>query len=154
MHREGERKAHIMSKHPLHKKVGDLMSTEVVSMRETDLVSSAAREMTVSEIRHMPVVDGKGRLVGLVSASDLVAALGRQDDDPALSSVMIREVFTVKRDTPAERAVALMIDRKFNSVPVIGPDRELLGILTATDFLVVAYQALTGAAIERLPGEI
>jgi CBS-domain-containing membrane protein len=57
-------------------------------------------------------------------------------------------------DTPAEEAVALMIDQKFGALPVTNEDGELIGIVTATDFLVVAHQALTGAPIERLPQEM
>lgn len=142
-----------MSKKPLHKTVGDLMSRDTLSMRESDHASSALREMRISAVRHIPVVDAEGRLVGLVSSTDLLASTGRKDD-PELRTIMTRDVHTVRAEMPAERAVALMIDRKFNSVPVVGAGGGLVGILTATDFLVVAYQALTGAPIERDPGEI
>lgn len=142
-----------MSKKPLHKTVGDLMSKVLVSLREVDRVSTAAREMTLSAIRHLPIVDGKGHLVGLVSSTDVVAALG-QKDDPELGTIMARDLYTVRRDTLAERAAATMIDQKLNSLPVIGAGGELVGIITVTDFLVVAYQALTGAPIERVADEM
>lgn len=142
-----------MSKKPLHKTSGDLMSAVLISLRDTDLVSTAAREMTVSAIRHLPVVDGKGQLLGLVSSTDVVAALG-QKGDPELGTIMARDLYTVKRDSPAERAVALMIDQKLNALPVVGAGGELVGIITSTDFLVVAYQALTGAPIERAADEV
>ncbi|MFO0612871.1 MAG: CBS domain-containing protein [Polyangiaceae bacterium] len=142
-----------MSKKPLHKTVGDLMSREIISMRETDRAAAALREMKVSAIRHLPIVDAEDRLVGIVSASDLVASAGRTDD-PEIRTIMTRDVHTVRADMPAERAVATMIDQKFNSIPVVGPGGVLVGILTATDFLVVAYQALTGAPIVRETGEL
>lgn len=128
------------------------MSTSLLSMRETDHVSAALREMALAAIRHLPVVDGAGRLVGLVSSTDLVAAVGHRGDQE-LGAVMTRELRTVRPHTPAEHAVALMIDHKFNAVPVVGEGGELVGLLTATDFLVVAYQALTGAPIEREAAE-
>lgn len=128
------------------------MSTSLISMRETDRVSVALREMTLAAVRHMPVVDGASRIVGLVSSTDLVAAVGRKED-PELGAIMTREVRTVRSDTPAEHAVALMIDHKFNALPVVGERGELIGLLTATDFLVVAYQALTGSPIERESAE-
>jgi CBS domain-containing protein len=142
-----------MSKKPLHKTVGELMSTVLVSLREVDRVSTAAREMTLSAIRHLPVVDEKGHLVGLVSNADIVAALS-QKNDPEIGTIMARDLYTVKRDSPAERAAATMIDQKLNALPVIGVGGELIGIITATDFLVVAYQALTGAPIERVADEM
>jgi CBS domain-containing protein len=129
------------------------MSPAPLSMRGTDRASAAMREMMISAIRHLPVVDAQNRLVGMVSSTDLVAATGRKDD-PELSTIMTRDVQTVRADMPAERAVAAMIDRKFSSMAVVGAGAELVGILTATDFLVVAYQALTGAPIERAPDEL
>ncbi len=142
-----------MSKKPLRKTVGDLMSTVLVSLRQTDRVSTAAREMTLSAIRHLPVVDEKGHLVGLVSSTDVVAAVGHKAD-AEIGTIMARDLYTVRRDSPAERAAATMIDQKLNALPVVGAGGELVGIITATDFLVVAYQALTGAPIERVADEM
>jgi CBS-domain-containing membrane protein len=47
-----------------------------------------------------------------------------------------------------------MIDQQLNCLPVVDESRRLVGLLTATDFLVVAHQALTGGRIERAPREI
>ncbi len=142
-----------MTKRPSQKATGELMSTSIIFLRETDPVSLAAREMALSSIRHLPVVDAGGRLVGLVSSTDVQAAFAAEGD-PALGTLMTRDVRTVGRDTPAEIAVELMIEQKFSSVPVVAEDGVLVGIVTATDFLVVAYQALTGAPIGREKGEI
>lgn len=142
-----------MSKKPLHKTVGDLMSAVPISLREIDRVSTAAREMTLAAIRHLPVVDARGRLIGLLSSTDVVAALA-QKNDPEVGTIMARDLHTVRRESPAERAAATMIDQKLNALPVIGAGGELVGIITATDLLVVAYQALTGAPIERVADEM
>ena len=133
--------------------VRDLMSEAVITLRATDRVSQALREMTLGSVRHIPVVDVHGRLVGLVSSHDLVAAVERAGDPP-LDSLMTKDLVTVGPDTPAATAVGDMIDHKRNCLPVVGKDGELLGILTATDFLVVAQQALSGAPIERLAHEL
>lgn len=142
-----------MIRKPTHKSTGDLMSTSLVCMRQNDLVSSAIREMALSAIRHLPIVDDKGRLVGLVSATDL--EVGRRiAGDPELRTIMTRNLRTVTRETPAERAVEIMLEERIGSIPVVGPGDELVGIITSTDFLVVAYQALVGAPIERGSDEI
>ncbi len=133
--------------------VGDLMSTGVISMRETDPLSRAIREMTMASVRHLPIVADDGRLTGLVSSHDLVAAVEREGDPP-LRELMTREIVSVRPTTPALDAIGLMIDQKFNALPVVDAKGDLVGILTATDVLVLAYQALSGAPIERLPGEI
>jgi len=69
-------------------------------------------------------------------------------------SIMTKSVVTVSPDTPADEAVSLMIEHKVHALPVLGDGGILVGIVTATDFLVVAHQALTGAPMDRLPSEI
>ncbi len=130
-----------------------LMSSSVLSMRESDLISQVAREMTLAAVRHMPVVDAHNRLVGLASSHDIVAALER-GGDPMVRSIMTKQVVSVTPDTPAHEAVALMIERRIHALPVLDEGDVLVGIITATDFLVVAHQALTGAPLDRLPTEI
>jgi len=129
------------------------MSTAVVTMRPTDSVAIAAREMRLAAIRHLVVVDGTGRPVGVLSSHDVVAALAK-GDDPSVADVMSRHLVTTRPDEPAEHAVGAMIDRKIDCLPVLGEDGALVGIVTATDFLVVAHQALTRTPLERAPGEI
>jgi len=50
----------------------------------------------------------------------------------------------VRGETPAYRAAELMIDRKIGSLPVVGDDGVMIGIVTETDFLAVAHKALHG----------
>lgn len=130
-----------------------LMSTSVLSMREGDRISQVVREMTLAAVRHMPVVDAHNKLVGLLSSHDVVAALER-GGDPMVRSIMTKQVVSVTPDTPADEAVATMIERRVHALPVLDAEGLLVGIITATDFLVVAHQALTGAPVDRLPTEI
>lgn len=133
--------------------VREFMSTSVIFLRERDHLSQALREMTLAAVRHLPIVDEHRKLVGLVSSHDLVAAVEREGD-ATLAGLMTREVATTTPDAPAVDAVGMMIDQKFSCLPVVSKTGELVGILTATDFLVVAQQALQGAPLERLPSEV
>jgi CBS domain-containing protein len=74
--------------------------------------------------------------------------------DVELRTIMTRHVRTVGPETLAAEAVGMMIDQKFNSVPVVSEGGEVIGILTATDFLVIAQQALTGASFDRAVAEL
>src|SRR5688572_20731371 len=51
--------------------VGDLMTRELVTLSQAETLSIADRIMALGRIRHMPVVDDDGRLVGLISQRDL-----------------------------------------------------------------------------------
>lgn len=68
--------------------VRDLMSSTVFTCREDDNVEDAFREMSERQVRRLPVLDGGGRLVGIVTLSDL----GRLNRDPRRTSEALREM--------------------------------------------------------------
>jgi CBS domain-containing protein len=59
----------------------DLMTTPAITISENDPVGVAARLMDTERIKRLPVVDSEGRLVGIVSRSDLLRPYLRSDDD-------------------------------------------------------------------------
>lgn len=61
-------------------KVHDVMSKEPYTIGPDESVSAAAREMAEHRVKRLPVVDGSGRLVGVVSRADLMAVFARPDD--------------------------------------------------------------------------
>lgn len=128
--------------------VVDLMSTALVTVAESDLVTEAQARMAVGLIRHLPVVDDRGRLVGVLSDRDLlrVAATTRP---LRVGEIMSRDVVTIRSDAPAHQAAALMLDHQIGSVAVVDDGDALVGLVTQTDFLDVARRALLGLALER-----
>lgn len=68
--------------------VRDLMSSTVFTCREDDSVEDAFREMSERQVRRLPVLDGEGRLVGIVTLSDLA----RLNRDPRGTSEALREM--------------------------------------------------------------
>lgn len=132
--------------------VEDFMSTAVISMKETDALSGAQIEMQMAEIRHLPVVDTKGHVVGVLSDRDILRNLTKIDGKPTpVASIMSRHVRTVKPSTLAAEAAMLMLERKIDCLPVVGDDEQLVGIITETDFLRIAEQALRGADVSHRP---
>jgi CBS domain-containing protein len=130
--------------------VEDYMSSAVISMRETDTIRSAEFEMTAAEIRHIPVIDDRSHVIGVLSNRDLIRALARAGSKPIpVGEMMTRAVRTVRATTPAHEAATLMIELKIGCLPVVGEDEQLVGIITETDFLEVAARALRGAEIGR-----
>jgi CBS domain-containing protein len=126
------------------------MSTAVISLKETDTSSRVQQEMVSAAIRHLPVVDGHNHVIGIVSNHDVLRALGKSEGRPVpIGQIMIRKVLTVGVDTPAHAAAALMLEHKIGSLPVVSDDLQLIGIITETDFLHIAQQALQGSDISR-----
>ena len=126
--------------------VADLMTTPVVAVDETETVDLANAEMKWAHIRHLPVVEGAGRFVGLLTQADLRVALtqyGRAATLP-VAVVMRHPVFTIEPHAPLADAVELMLDTKLTALPVVDRAGQLVGILTESDFVRYVFRELTG----------
>jgi acetoin utilization protein AcuB len=121
--------------------VEELMATAVISLRATDTVGHAREQMEAAEIHHLPVVDGHNHVVGMVSDRDLRNGTG---DGERLARVMKHPAHTVRRNTPAHHAAALLWRHHIGSLPVVESDGQLVGIVTVGDFLAFACHALGG----------
>jgi CBS domain-containing membrane protein len=116
-------------------KVQSLMSTALVTVRDTDSVGAAEAEMKLGAMRHVPVVDEKGNLIGILSARDVLQALAKGKKRVRVGEYMTRKLVTVTPDTAAHTAIDLLLDNQIGSLPVVGSDGHLMGIVTETDFL-------------------
>jgi CBS domain-containing protein len=126
--------------------VRDLMSHQVVTLRRDDQLTLADRVMSLGRIRHMPVVDEDGRLVGIVSQRDLfrgalARALGQDSSGHQrllkslrVEEVMATRVLTTTTSTPLSEAAEQMVTHKVGCLPVVDEGR-LVGILTEGDFV-------------------
>ena len=122
-------------------RVRDLMSREPETIAPDAPLGAALAAMRAQEIRHLPVVEPGGRLVGIVTDRDLrQAMLARShalrdaNRDLQVQDVMTCGVVTVEPDATVVRAATLMHERKIGSVPVVEGGR-LAGIVTERDLL-------------------
>jgi len=135
------------------------MTRNPVTILETASINDGLHLMREWKIRRLPVLDGSGKMVGIVSDKDLLHAA----PSPATSlsvyelhyllakltikQVMSSPVITVDADTPVEEAACVMADNKIGGLPVL-QNRALVGIITETDIFKVLLELL-GA---RTPG--
>jgi acetoin utilization protein AcuB len=135
--------------------VRELMTPNPVTVRPDTSVPDALRLMRERKVRRLPVVDGHGRLVGIVSDKDLLYASPSPATTLAVweipellgklkvEKVMTHDVITVAEKTPVEEAARLMADKKIGGLPVMqGPD--LVGIITETDLFKSLLELLGG----------
>ena len=118
--------------------VGQFMATDLFTVRPDDLVDLAASVMTWRHIRHVPVEDNEGRLVGLVSHRALLKLL-THGATATESPVTVREIMTpapltVSSTTPTLEAMEIMRQNRVGCLPVLD-DGRLVGIVTSYDFL-------------------
>ncbi|HWS53790.1 MAG TPA: glutamate-cysteine ligase family protein [Pyrinomonadaceae bacterium] len=122
-----------------YRTVGQFMSTDLFTVRPDDLVDLAASVMDWRHIRHVPVEDDAGELVGLVTHRDVLRLLARGGSARACEPVAVRQIMkrdpvTVSPQTPTLEALDLMRRRRVGCLPVV-EGGALVGIVTAYDFL-------------------
>ena len=116
-------------------------------------VTDALNFMRQNHVRRLPVLDKRGRLVGIVAEKDLLYAspspatslsvyeIGYLLSKLKVQEIMTREVITVEPDCPLEEAARMMVDHKIGGLPVVD-DGELVGLITETDIFRVFLEML------------
>lgn len=122
------------------------MSSDVLTLDERASAGRAYAEMKLARIRHFPVVNAAGDVVGIISRLDLGRALALEGFGKSrpLRELMSTKVQLVDETAPAHLAAKLMRDKKIGALPVVDAEGRLTGIITDTDFLVIAERALAG----------
>src|SRR4051812_43152428 len=124
------------------------MTRPVVTVPPGAQIDAAARLLLGHDVTALPVVDERGRLLGIVSRSDLVR--GRvladprahmrpvaTDESPAPRTVaheMTRDVVTLPPEADEAEFAQVMLGRRVNSIPVVDSD-EVVGMVSVTDLL-------------------
>jgi len=130
---------------PSYRTVGQFMSTDLYTVCPTDPVDLAARMMDWRQIRHLPVEDQHGKLVGLLSFRDilrLVAGTEASAPEGTVADIMRKDPITVRIDTPTLELLTLMRERNIGSVPVVDEEQRLVGLVTVYDLLGIAGKVL------------
>ena len=121
-----------------YRTVGQFMSTDLFTVKPDDLVDLAASVMDWRHIRHVPVEDEEGRLVGLITHRGLLRLMikrANSDQKPnTVQEIMISNPVTVSPSTSSLEAMEIMRSHRVGCLPVVEGD-QLVGIVTSYDFL-------------------
>ena len=122
------------------------MTPDPYTLQPHDTLAALYDLMDSRRVRHVPIVDEDGELVGLLTHTDLaMTALGSisylplsQERDllqrRRVREVMVTEVETVEPDAALVEAASTLFDNKIGCLPVVEGSR-LVGILTESDFV-------------------
>jgi acetoin utilization protein AcuB len=153
--------------------VAERMSHPVLTINPDMPIQDALNFMRKEHIQRLPVVDKRGRLVGIITEEDLLHA--SPSDVSSLSvyeltyllskitvdEIMTREVITIEGDTPIEEAARIMADTKIGGLPVMR-EGQVVGIITETDLFKIFLELLgarepgvrLSALVPNVPGEL
>ncbi len=121
--------------------VGQWMTTDVFTVHEDDPLSLVRAVMEWKKIRHIPVENDKGALVGLVTQKNYEAISSVNPDwhSLAVKEIMVKDLITAEEELSLEEAVKLLEDNQIGCLPIIR-GQQLLGIITDTDMKALDYK--------------
>jgi CBS domain-containing protein len=123
--------------------VVDLMASDPIVVTPELPVAKVAEVLRDYDVGGLPVVDATGRLIGVVSQTDLLGLLASSDtrhDWRSLSArdVMTRPAVTIRGSASLREAAQVMRDRHVARLVVVGDDAEIaLGVISASDVIRV-----------------
>jgi CBS domain-containing protein len=137
-------------------KVSQYMTTDIFTVRPDDPVELVSELMAWERIRHVPVEDEKGRLVGLVSYRGVLkylTGLAKYPPQPGsgstpVSDIMKKELITCTPDTPTLEAIGLMKRYRIGCLPVMQGE-HIVAVITEEDFVGIAEKVLEEDAGEE-----
>jgi CBS domain-containing membrane protein len=127
-----------------YERVEDLMSSDLITVREDDLAELVWSLMCWSRIHHVPVESSDGELMGVVTAEILLSRAGAPAGASApllVRDVMDAEPAIVSPDSSVRDALALLQTGERDCLLVVSEGR-LVGIVTERDYLKLAASAL------------
>lgn len=139
----------------------EIMTTEVITVQEDTPIREIAERMTENRVSGMPVLNGEGMVVGVVTENDLVdrakkvhiptmisifdSVIYLESDDKikeeikkmsgaTAGDICSRQPVTVNEDTPLDEVATIMAEKKIHTLPVVAGDR-LVGVIGKSDII-------------------
>lgn len=140
----------------------DIMTKEVLTIREDDTVEAAARLITEKDISGLPVVDENNKLKGIITEGDLIRRLSKISGPSSIEilggifplerkkdfidkinksmgylvkDMMTKDVITISEDAEIEEIATLMVREKIRRIPVVDDEKKLIGIISRRDIM-------------------
>lgn len=143
--------------------VRDFMRSPCITISSDAGLDRALMIMRTQRIRHLPVVDDNGVMIGLISDRDLRLSMLEMEQGPGgapkgyylpaltkVTAVMVSNVLTASPEMPLSNAATIMSERKFGCLPVLDSgSRKPVGIVTETDMLRLLSSMLKKKALSQ-----
>jgi CBS domain-containing protein len=117
---------------PGEEQVAVIMDWDVPTISPTSPVEKAAKIMVEKEVRRLPVVK-KGRIVGLVTPSDLLRVVEKRKIDRPVEEFITKPTVCIYKDTPTNVAATMINLSKVYALPVLNINGSLCGLVTDRD---------------------
>lgn len=126
----------------------EIMTKDPVTLNIDESFCRVAQIFQEKDIRHLPIVNAQGLILGIISQRDLnrIASPKKGPNgeylyDPeeltkyVLKQHVIQKVSSLSPEDTLEKAVAIMAEKKLGCMPIVDPSGKVIGIVTVTDLL-------------------
>ena len=134
--------------------VKDNMIASPITIGPNSSVSEAVELMSENKLHRLPIVDGSGKLVGLVTESVITSNTPNNSSTLSvfelnyllnklkISDIMIRDVITIGKDALLEEAATVLRKNDVGCLPVVDENNKLIGIITHNDIFTAFIDLL------------
>ncbi len=143
-------------------KVIDIMTKEVVTVKENDTVEVAAKILIDKNLSGLPVVDENNRIKGIITEGDLIRRIAKISGPSSIEilggvlpleskkkfidrvnthmgylvkDMMTKDVITTTEDVNIEEIATLMVKEKIKRIPVVDDGKNMIGIISRRDIM-------------------
>lgn len=126
--------------------VKDVMNPKVIAVKSDVSLTEASKMMDSYKIGSL-LVSEKGKIVSIITASDILKAVSRGMilEETTVEEIMNKKLVTVEADQTIDDAVKIMVENKIKKLPVV-KGGEFVGIITASDIIVVEPKMIESIA--------
>ena len=115
------------------------MSQQVIVAKENTNAEQISARLLAGEFNGVPVIDERGYIVGIVTAFDILRAIqgGNKLSSMLARDIMTRNLSVVKKDTPVEEIIRILVEKEIVLVPVVedNNNNKLIGVVARLDIL-------------------
>ena len=126
----------------INEPVKEIMTRDLITVSNKFSIGKTIETMLQYQLGAIPIVDGDGKLAGIVTERDIALSLAGSVDKDTVQDYMSPKVFTTTPGTPLESACKIMVRNGLRRIPIVGGEadiskanKKLLGILTSTDVI-------------------
>ena len=107
----------------------DIMTRDVITVMPSMTIKQLANALIKNQVSGAPVIDKRGKIVGIVSEADIIAKKGKD-----VKSIMSKKIVSIDEETSVEKIAHLMMTHHVKRVPVMRDD-QLVGIVSRADIV-------------------